>query len=258
MSVFPNDLRSTSPYSLVSPLPWYPQSPNPSTSMAFESAISSPAYTALDTKPLLPPSPEGTRSPPLPSAATPTFVNAPTGAIVLPSDDKKDGNDPFADPFRHEDDIDKASITVAHSHHFATHLTGNITTPAATHPAPAYDPTIEEIHFAAERLALALEAAASREPEGRVKRALLKRARKVREQIGSLDTDPKSCEGRAKVVKMVGVGLLLVCTTPLYVYGAVIEGTGVVLQASGMALKGTGKGLKKLHIMTAEKLDLKF
>jgi hypothetical protein len=230
--------------------------------MAFESAISSPAYTALDTKPLLPPSPEGTRSPPLPSAATPTFVNTPTGVIVLPSDDKKDENDPFADPFRHNDDIDKASMTVAHSHHFATtHLTGNITTPAATHPAPAYDPTIEEIHFAAERLALALEDAASREPEGRVKRALLKRARKVREQIGSLDTDPKSCEGRAKakkVVKMVGVGLLLVCTTPLYVYGAVIEGAGLVLQASGMALKGAGKGLKNLHTMTAEKLDLKF
>jgi hypothetical protein len=233
--------------------------------MAFESAISSPAYTALDTKPLPPSSPEVNRSPLLSSAATPTFVNASTGAIVLPSDDKKDVNNPFADPFHHKDDIDKSSMTVAHSHHFSTvHLTGATITSAAPRPAPEYDPTIEEVPFAAERLALALEDAASRQPEGRAKRALLKRARKVREKIGSLDTDSRSgapcSEGDVKgkkVAKIVGGGLLLLCTTPVYLSGAIIEGTGLMLKASGMVLKGTGKGLKKLHTMTVEKLDLK-
>ena len=111
---------------------------------------------------------------------------------------------------------------------------------------------------------MALEDAASRQPDGRAKRDLLKRARKVRQKIGSLDTDStrgSSCSDEdvkgKKVAKIVGGGLLLMCTTPVYLSGAIIEGTGLVLKASGMVLKGTGKGLKKLHTMTVEKLDLK-
>ncbi|KAJ3542880.1 hypothetical protein NMY22_g3334 [Coprinellus aureogranulatus] len=264
MSVFSTEQRSASPYSLVSPLSSPPRSLLSSPAMAFESAMSSPAYTTYDnTKPLPPSSPEGNRSPLLSSADSQTFINPSTGAIALPFDDKKGGSNPFSDPPKEE--VDNASMTVnGHSHHFATaHLTGATTTSASTQPAPAYDPTIEEVHIAAERLAQALEEAASRQTNNRAKRTLLKRARKVRQKVGSVDSNLGSSEfcsdeevkGK-NMFKMVGGGFLLLFTTPVYLSGAVIEGTGLMLKASGMVLKGTGKGLKKLHTFTVDKLDL--
>lgn len=265
MSVSATGSRSVSPYSLISPLSSPPRNLISSPEMAFESAMSSPAYTTYDNaKPLPASTPDGNRSPLLSSTKSQTFVNPSTGAIALPSDDKKDGTNPFSDPFPPKEEADNASTTAhGHSHHFATaHLTGATVTSTNTQPAPAYDPAIEEVHTAAERLALALEEAANRQTDNRAKRALLKRARKVRQKVGSVDVHVGTTDSCAeevkgmKVFKMVGGGFLLLITTPVYLSGAIIEGTGLMLKASGMVLKGTGKGLKRLHTITVDKLNL--
>ena len=221
-----------------------------------------------------------------------TAQSPPKGALVLSSptmkspsllsyagsadDDKtKQDHNPFADhsslpppPFQLEGE-DKApkekdeTPVNAHSHHFATaYLTQG---QARQHSVPVQrqanatvqiQGTEDEVRTAADNLARALEAAAEQQTDKSAKRHLLRKAKKIRKNANAI------VEGRGKeksggmVAKNAAGGFLLLITVPIYLTGAMFEGTGWMLKATGMMFKGAGYGLKKVHSKTVEKMDL--
>lgn len=127
----------------------------------------------------------------------------------------------------------------------------------------AYNPEAEEVQAAGERLAQALEAAAAKETSTRARNKLLRKARKVRRKhTAEVVSDQSSDDGKAAfrgpagAVKAVGCGLVLLCTTPVYLAGTIVEGTGVMLKASGMIVRGIGMGMKKTHLVVVDKLKI--
>ena len=99
--------------------------------------------------------------------------------------------------------------------------------------------------------AQSLEEAAARQTDPKVQRMLMRKAKKLRRKSLRM----RGIQDRS-AAKCVFGGLLMIATTPIYVTGAVICGTGAVLDAGSMFCKGIGRSFKKIHTWPAEKLDL--
>lgn len=138
---------------------------------------------------------------------------------------------------------------------------------------------MEDIIAASERLALAIEAAATGQTDRSKSQKLFRVAQKLREEYSSeyltdlcasssLNTGTASEEGTdydgtartesnrrpIGVARSMGIGMALLCTTPIYLTGAAVEGTGMALKMTGKAVKLAGEGLKKIHVKTVEKI----
>ncbi|RXW25699.1 hypothetical protein EST38_g129 [Candolleomyces aberdarensis] len=164
------------------------------------------------------------------------------GSLVLHS------TNPFEDHY--------SPISHPHSHHlsngtYVPHPQGGQT----SHAGAGY--ADDEVLLAAEHLAQTLEAAANQQVDEAAKKKLLRQAKKIRKKAkGDLLSDPAKEKKPLAVLKNVGCGFLLLLTTPVYLSGVVIEGTGTMLKATGMIVKGFGAGMKSLHTFTMDKLDI--
>ena len=116
---------------------------------------------------------------------------------------------------------------------------------------PPMVPIVDNEAVAMDRAAQSLEEAAAQQTNQKMQKMLLRKAKKMRKKAAK-----RRGEHNIGVAKGVGGGLVMLVTTPLFVTGAVIEGTGTMLKATGMLLKGTGAGLKKAHTCAMDKLDL--
>ncbi|KAJ2917698.1 hypothetical protein MD484_g2742, partial [Candolleomyces efflorescens] len=165
------------------------------------------------------------------------------GALVLHS------NNPFDD--RH------SPLSHPHSHHlsnneaFPSHPQGE----RSTHAGAGY--ADDEVRLAAEHLAQTLEAAASQEVNEVARKNMLRQAKKIRKKAKDGVLNEASKEKKPLVVlKNIGCGFLLLLTTPVYLSGVVVEGTGTMLKATGMIVKGLGTGMKGLHTFAMDKLNI--
>ncbi|KAH6897977.1 hypothetical protein BKA70DRAFT_1315263 [Coprinopsis sp. MPI-PUGE-AT-0042] len=104
---------------------------------------------------------------------------------------------------------------------------------------------------AMERAAQSLEEAAAQQTNEKIQKMLLRKAKKMRRKAAK-----QRGEHKATVGKGIAGGLVMLVTTPLYIGGSIIEGTGTMLKATGMLLKGAGSGLKKPHTCLMDKFDL--
>lgn len=164
------------------------------------------------------------------------------GALVLHS------SNPFDDHY--------SPLSHPHSHHlssdaFVPHPQGEQT----SHAGAGY--ADDEVRLAAEHLAQTLEAAANQEVNEAAKKKLLRQAKKIRKRAkNGVLSDALKEKKPLVVLKNIGCGFLLLLTTPVYLSGVVIEGTGTMLKATGMVVKGFGTGMKSLHTFAMDKLDI--
>ncbi|EAU91951.2 hypothetical protein CC1G_11137 [Coprinopsis cinerea okayama7 len=128
----------------------------------------------------------------------------------------------------------------------------SISGPAATAPQYSRD-YIDDEALALENAARSLEIAAANSEDPAVRRTLLKKAERLRDKKNDAIWFGRNEGG---VFRKIGGGVVLIVTIPIFLTGAVLEGTGAMLNASGVMVREIGVGLKTVHTWTVDKLRL--
>lgn len=169
------------------------------------------------------------------------------GAVVLHS------SNPFEDYH--------SPLSHPHSHHFSstpyTNHSHGVQLDQVPRTTTGTGYVDEEVRLAAEHLAQTLESAANQQMDESARKKLLRQAKRIRSKAkDGLLNDAEKENKPLTVLKNIGCGFLLLFTTPVYLSGVVIEGTGTMIKATGMIVKGFGTGMKKLHTVAMDKLDI--